>query len=715
MSRDIFGQQDARRGGKVPTQREWNGMNQALTNVEYGDNGFEFSDVTEEGTIIPSDSFFFQHVAFVSYNYTDAIIGPDREEDYYPYIDSMSVERRYEEWIFTLENGQYKKYDGLDSSTSMRSVLFKLPNTIEPTKPADNMDGAIVGYSWELTPVVTDVSFLADGAKMIVDIEWIPGAVFEDDPQASMYTIDSGVSESSWAPASGFVNAGTYVGETLINDWLSSNDPANYPIDIGDLSEAILDESLADISITVPVARFDWDNSQLKLERRTQLLFGSNAPGAGGGGGGGVQQAGINHPFKAMVKPDYPDTIEVGYLRPDFKDSINIEDPETDLTYAIEFAAAEDILLDTVDYYIYYDIYKNGTVWEATLEKSATWPPTVETGNVIIQVGFAEYDSGNSTYIWYQHLYECPRETIQAIRGEFEPWYQLDGSVTIASGTVSTFNNNTATIPEEDFDLAVDTEMWVTATSTRSAGAPSVVIGGLNSGTYPGMFVSLSDSVKTFNYKIGEIVNKKYIPAHKGKLHIDNTLLQPLITDDYTAATDHPRMLLIHDDQETEIGDVTNDLLIDAKLADVTIIGGGVEAIVESTEVKIYGLTQDETGLEMMATSGVNGTGYGTGSISLTPQDLDYDVERGLAQAIDFADGTVAKIEAGDNVQIDYADGVATIKARPESTHVEITVITDAQLDSNNDLQIKTRTIEVVNPSVESAWTTVTGWTTDEC
>jgi len=373
-----------------------------------------------------------------------------------------------------------------------------------------------------------------------------------------------------------------------------------------------------------------------------------------------------DHPFKSRMKADGT-TVEVGYLRPDWKDSISIEDPDTDGIVALQFPLVEEITLDTTDYYIYYDASKGSGGWTVSLKKSATWPPVHSVGNVLIQVGFAEFDAPSGSYVWRQHQHDCPREPVQSIRGEFEPWYSEDGSVTIASGSVETFNNNSAVIAGGTYPLAVDTEIWVTLVSTRSAGTPSVTINGLNSGVFPGMFVIVPPTEENYNFKIGEIASGIYIPSHKGKLEIDNTLLQPLISDDYSAATDQVRMMAFHGDQETDVGDTSNDLLIEAEFLEVHVRGGGVEQLIESTEVKFYGLTDNSIDVEMMAVSGEDGSvsGYGYGSISLTPQDLDYETDHGLVQQIDFSDGYVAKIEAGDNVQIDYADGVATIKAKP--------------------------------------------------
>jgi len=44
-----------------------------------------------------------------------------------------------------------------------------------------------------------------------------------------------------------------------------------------------------------------------------------------------------------------------------------------------------------------------------------------------------------------------------------------------------------------------------------------------------------------------------------------------------------------------------------------------------------------------------------------------------------------------------------------------ITVITDIELDGSNNLRIKTTQFDVYDPQTESAFATVTGWTTSDC
>jgi hypothetical protein len=82
MPRDIFGSTDQSHGAKVPTHTEWNGINNAITNIEIGGRFASRADASFDGITIPSDSFFFTHVAFIADNYTDGVIGVEREEEW---------------------------------------------------------------------------------------------------------------------------------------------------------------------------------------------------------------------------------------------------------------------------------------------------------------------------------------------------------------------------------------------------------------------------------------------------------------------------------------------------------------------------------------------------------------------------------------------------------------------------------------------------------
>jgi hypothetical protein len=461
---------------------------------------------------------------------------------------------------FILSGDFYEYYGSSDTNTFSNTVLFEKASIIVPEKPEDNADAAIVGYEWELVPEVIEVLFSDDETTMQVYTQWKAGSSFSDDGQAALYTEDAGQDPEAWGASSGDSAVGTPY-EDLINTYLTGQ---------GEDNIALSDNANQDIynkSIRVPVAAYNWDISESKISRVVQLLFGSAAPGSTSNSLSGESTL-FMHPFMGQVVSET--SISIGRLRADadykFKDSITITDPEDDTIQAISYPAEEIIALDTTyDYYVYYDIHKGSTQWESTLKKSKVWPPEdpgtlakPSAGNIIKLLGFAKhtYDAVEdvNSYIWGQEMFDCPFEVTSSIRGEFSPIYELDGSVTILEGTVETFNNNSATISGGTYDLSIDTDIWVRVQSTASAGTPVVGITGLYSGGFPGKYTSVSDTVKNFNYLIGEVRSGTYTPAHEGKIQIDNTMLMPLIDSDYYRLTNSPRMMAFHTNQPTSVG-----------------------------------------------------------------------------------------------------------------------------------------------------------------
>jgi hypothetical protein len=699
--KDIFGNQEFKPGAKIPTNNEWNELNNSLTGMQIGDNLFDDPLATASGIKIPSDTFHNPHVAYVyDGNYTDAIIGPDREKDWYPFVDSLSVPYQELAYTFQREHGStYYRFDDLDNKLSYKSVRFPEKNTIQPEKPTDNNQGAIVGYQWDIVPEIKEVRFSEDAnfeyLQVFVDFE--PNDVFDvNDIQTSIYSKDSSTDAEIWAPST---DTGTErILQTLLDDYLSPEE-----VDISD------NIKLFDSIMIVPVARYDWDKDQAQLNRVIQLLFGTAVPGGAQYLTPSPETASVDHPFKARVKVDEEgvptSVIEVGYLRPSWKDSFTIDDdPETDKETAIEYDTVEEITLDTEaphkSYYVYYRLYKFDPKWLSYLEKSEVWPPVgdpVNVGNIIVQVGYAAWNSESERYNWYQHLRSCPTLTPASIRGEFEAWYEEDGNVTISKGAVSTFNNDTAEVAEATYPLNASIHIWVEILSAPSAGTPDVTIQTtlVTGASFPGKFQNTDP--KKFNFKIGEISDGIYTPHHTGRLDIDNTLLMPLIEDEYTAAENQPRMLEVHDDQETEVGDDSNDKLLDLKRLNVEIRGGGVRKMYEDTKIEFYGQTKDESEVELVETTGVDGDDFEEGSITFTPKNYTYKYDHGLQQDVLLEDISPSTIEAGDKIRIEFAGKTATINA-PIYEGLQ-------WLDIQNDTQIVHLESPVTSESDSNHWT----------
>ena len=134
---DLFGNQDISRGAKLPSQNEWNELNRSLTNINLGTNNFNTPDVNQYGVNLPSDAFFFPHVGQTDDNRLNAVIGPDREEDFYPYVDAMGVATITEITQLEFIGGVYEYFGVNDRDTSFTAVLFPVPSEIEPDVTID--------------------------------------------------------------------------------------------------------------------------------------------------------------------------------------------------------------------------------------------------------------------------------------------------------------------------------------------------------------------------------------------------------------------------------------------------------------------------------------------------------------------------------------------------------------------------------------------------
>lgn len=617
-----FGQTSTHKGKRLPSNQDWNDMIGAVTNVKIGTNNFAVNQVDEFGTRISNDAFFFPHVAQIDFGNEDAIIGPQREDEEYPYIDAIAVQKVVRIDVFEFRAGAYHYANISDTDTSSVSVLFTEPSETTPLKPADNDDYAIVGYRWDLVPFIEEVVF--EGDFMYVEIHWEPEQAFEVDTQASVYSLDSGEHPTGWAASSEDSEDNTTTYQELLDEYLGEG--------VVTLSPAA-NEDVADKVVQVPIGAYQWDIDQAKLDRVIQLYFGGSAPSSNTTPVSGTPYR-FQHPFQAVCTQS---TVTVGHRRSDtdyqFKDYITITDPETDTLVEIEYATPETLDLDpaiNTDYYVYYDIYKNGSSWVSTLEKSETWPPAVSPGNIAKCIGYA--GSSDGVYIWGQEMFDCPNEQPANIRGEFEPYYQFDGSVTIMGGTVETFDETSVSVSEDTFSLGTPQDIWVKITSTESTSTPDVEVNAsLQSGTYPGLYKSVSSAEKNFNYKIGEITGGVYVPSHKGRLHIDNTLLTPDIDSRFTSADQTPRFMAFDDAQPILIGDDSNDYLMKGVFLNTNVRGGGIESMEEDNEVTIYGLTKENFSQDVFDTIDTDTED----EVTFEGYRIDMETDAGVTQILD--------------------------------------------------------------------------------
>lgn len=121
--------------------------------------------------------------------------------------------------------------------------------------------------------------------------------------------------------------------------------------------------------------------------------------------------------------------------------------------------------------------------------------------------------------------------------------------------------------------------------------------------------------------------------------------------------------------------------------------------------------------------TGVPGSGFGTGSATITSKKFDWDFVFGHVDEWAVGAGTTSlQIVGGTNVEVDYVGGVATINADTGggAAHTSVEVVVDLQITGSGAglvLQMKKRTMEVVNPEAEVGltWDNVPGWVATVC
>lgn len=259
-------------GSKVPTKQEWNSINSALSNIRVGNNEFNRTDAEDGEIVIPQDSFFFQHIAGIDFNQTDAIIGPERSEDWYPYIDSLPLPIYQKTLSYTSYSGKTGPYfyNGNEHSRmESTTVFFKTPKTIEPDKPVF-VDRVVVGYQWTIEMSVADVAFTQDSQLnwvMTVKYLWEPNIDFDADFQGRVNSYELVVDSPQWNNYTQW-SPGVNSNEATINEWLDR-------FLIPHITIVTADDDSLDLDVWVPVAMYNWNGDQTKLDRVIQLLFGS--------------------------------------------------------------------------------------------------------------------------------------------------------------------------------------------------------------------------------------------------------------------------------------------------------------------------------------------------------------------------------------------------------------------------------------------------------
>jgi len=718
-------------GAKVLSNNEWQGLQSSLNNIELGwtEHG-QFTDTFS----LPYDAIHTPHYGTINEkNRSKIIIGEARDEDYYPYIDTINFGINRSRFSF----GNYTNFQPTAAWSFYRTTenfLAGFDKIIEADPREKTIEAGdenerviyylvefkpkIVGY--EATPTVSRGETIPSG-RINFDIDWLPDTDLSGNYTSQIRVVD-------------------YT-EDIIANQLQTYD-ANW-ITLGDLSKtaasvAILsglsdpykvgllnsDIELPAFSGIVEIGEVELD-SNANIERYVQLLVGN--PWVQGGGAGGSkdqEEDGLRHPFKGVVSGEVgawqiaiaPDRADADY---EFKDIISIQDPRDHLAVSIPKTIGEYVDI-TEDSYVFYDIYLSGAVgneeWFADLDTSTTWPPTVEPDHIYKQVGYADYQT--SAVVWGQEMFECPTEQPAEVRGDFYPTYVQD-KVYIAAGSVRTWEDNTEySVNRNVFPLDTATDIWIEITSSKTTGEPSISVNStIQSGSFPGKYQG-SNATGVYCYQLGEITaDGIYLPYHTGSLDLDNTLLHTDILSDVGDADPDgvigSRVLYLGNTHKSggivNVGFTDNDLLLSGSVYNQFLRGGSFNKIDQETELKFRGLTQDSSQETV-------GWTVAAGEVALSGYPVSGVFERGLAQQLtQGVPASKLRLLEGTYIELAATDANTSTINVDTSTWTTVTVVTDVQLLSGGQLQKKTRTVLTPTAGVESGWTNAGSLSTIGC
>ena len=138
---------------KILTSDDWNDLNNNL--IEQSIGGVE-ATYDESGSHIPTDAVHTPFYGQIDNNFTDVVIGLDREEDYYPFIDSLSINVNKVSYTTTEAADGTKWLGNLDLSDTQNIFPFLTKDVVEDVPAAtDIYAGMVVGYKFINTPTVT--------------------------------------------------------------------------------------------------------------------------------------------------------------------------------------------------------------------------------------------------------------------------------------------------------------------------------------------------------------------------------------------------------------------------------------------------------------------------------------------------------------------------------------------------------------------------------
>ena len=666
----VFGNNSTKKGSKVPTQNEWNQINNAITNVNYGDNNFIETSVDGYGTNIPSDSFSFPHIGEIKPDYITATIGANREENYYPYIDSLTVP--WVSWILNYDGPDSINY--FDRESKSTNVLFLEETTIEPIKPTTLGNGIIVGYNWDLIPYVDKMS--GDPSAPSVRVEWKPTSGFIEDSQGSLYSEEYSIDNvESWG-GTNTQNTSAFELVELVQDYITANPGCGYN------SSVIGSGEVFGRTYKIPVARYDWDREHTHLDRCIQLLFGDTAFASGGG----TLSSEFNHPFKGSISGD---NIVIGATRESnpFDDFMQIYTSDNAVK-TVEKPTLESIEITDTTSYVYYDIYRTGVNWSATLGKTTAWPVSPDESHLYWRVGKAFLSGGIVT--WGQEEFGNPHFYPRPIDSEFNSYYDTADGITINGGNVygEDWNGSVTGLTLAAMDA---TDVWFEITYTQHAsvgGATVIAVGNMQSGVIGDKW-ALAGGVVTEKIHVGSTDGSTFTRAlPTGSLYLHTTGHIPKWHEDVDGGNSYTVNMAAINRDKTQAGivgdEINNPYLMNIRVQTAEFLQGDLKSNADVQNLEIYG-TDDDIDHDF----GTNLTLSGTNPdalLVLEKYNLKHEVDKGITQENEVLSGAVA----------------ATIPV------VYTRIVTQTRYDpSSHELQEKTLSAYVLQPTAETDWTTV--------
>jgi hypothetical protein len=331
----------------------------------------------------------------------------------------------------------------------------------------------------------------------------------------------------------------------------------------------------------------------------------------------------------------------------------------------------------------------DGTEFPYLLPANVNWLP--EAGDVVVVYELIEEEDGVSKWVFYP---------LTKLNNSFFPSIdETDNTLLrIQIGTVFLNEEDKGTDVTDDggFDIDTDTYLYVKWTIPLSDGTgaqtPTVTTTIQTTSTEPN-FIELGASEVTFKWIIGEIASNEYTSWWWGDIRHDFPCTPKYNVDVRGGDAQTVELMAVKDITEVN-GD--NDFLVIRKIGHKFAFGNLIDIEDGGTSIDQYKFGGKTATRDQNVVTGGSISGN---TLTLTVTQLNDEAERGLTKELKTtsqSDISLTLPSSGSGVSVD--------------------VITDARLNtSNNDMEVKTRSIDVISAGSESAWTKVTNWATTDC